>query len=223
MKKTMQNKLIDLTYILNEKITVYPGTIKPRFEVLNTIGQDGFSEFKMTMVSHTGTHIDAPSHIIKNAKSLDRFPMDKFIGKAIVIPCQGQKEISLKYLQTFEDKITKIDFILFYTGWQNKWNTKSYFDDCPVPTIETAKWLTKFELKGIGIDAFSLDKVVSAHKVTPESLPNHHILLRKEILLIENLTNLNKLPKKTFLFQCVPLNIENADGSPVRAIAVIDV
>jgi kynurenine formamidase len=221
-KQAMQNKVIDLTRLLNEKITVYPDTVAPKFEVLNTVEKDGFTEIKMTMASHTGTHIDAPCHILQGAKSLDLFPMDKFFGKAMIIPCQGKNEISLEYLQTFEDKIAKVDFILFFTGWQYKWNTKDYFDDCPTLTRDAAKWLTKFKLKGIGIDAFSLDKIISAPKVTSENLPNHHILLGKEILLIENLTNLDKLPDCAFSFQCLPLNIENADGSPVRAIAMMN-
>jgi arylformamidase len=218
----MQKKVIDLSHILNEKITVYPDTVGPKFEILNTIEKDGFTEHKMTMVFHSGTHIDAPCHILKNAKSIDQFPIDKFIGKAMVISCQDKKEINLKYLQTFEDQITQIDFILFFTGWQYKWNTKDYFDECPTPTGEAAKWLTKFKLKGIGFDSFSVDKVIAAQKVSPENLPNHHILLEKEILLIENLTNLDKLPNGAFSFQCLPLNIENADGSPVRAIAMIN-
>ena len=218
----MQNKLIDLTHILNEKMTVYPDTVGPKFEVLNTVEKHGFTELKMTVVTHSGTHIDAPCHILKNAKSIDQFPIEKFIGNAIVIPCQDKQEINLKYLQTFEDKITQIDFILFFTGWQYKWNTKDYFDDCPIPTREAAMWLTKFKLKGIGFDAFSVDKVIPAKKVTSENLPNHFILLEKEILLIENLTNLDKLPDCVFSFQCLPLNVENADGSPVRAIAMMN-
>jgi len=174
------------------------------------------------MVLHTGTHIDAPCHMFKNAKSIDQFPIDKFVGKAILIPCQDKTEITLEYLQEFEEKIAQADFILFFTGWQYKWNTQAYFENSPTPTIEAAKWLTKFKLKGIGFDSFSVDKIISAHTVTEENLPNHHILLAKEILLIENLTNLDKLPDSPFSFQCLPLNIENADGSPIRPIAVID-
>ncbi len=149
-KQTFPKKIIDLTHILNENSTVYPDTAGPKFEVLNTVENDGYSEQQITMVCHTGTHIDAPCHIFNNTKSLDRFPIDKFIGNAIVIPCQDKKEINLKYLQTYEDKIAQIDFILFFTGWQYKWNTKDYFDDCPTPTVEAATWLTKFNLKGIG-------------------------------------------------------------------------
>jgi arylformamidase len=218
----MQPKVIDLTQLLNEKIMVYPDTAAPTFEVTNTIEKDGFTELKMTMASHTGTHIDAPCHILQNARSLSQFPVDQYIGKASVIPCQGKNEISMEYLQSFENRITEVDFVLFLTGWQNRWNTRGYFDDSPTLTREAALWLTRFKLKGVGVDAFSLDKINSALTVNEENLPIHYILLGKEILLIENLTNLDKLPDSIFSFQCLPLKVENADGSPVRAIAIIN-
>ena len=214
--------IIDLTHLLNEKITVYPDTVGPKFEILATVEKDGYAELKADMVLHSGTHIDAPCHILKNTKSLDQFPLDKYFGKAIVIDCRNKKEISLEFLQAYKEKISQVDFILFFTGWQFKWNTNEYFDDCPIPTIEAAKWLTKFKLKGIGFDSFSVDKIVSAQKVTEETLPNHYILLAEEIILIENLTNMDKLPGTIFDFQCLPIHIENADGSPVRAIAMIE-
>ena len=208
--------------MFTEKMTVYPDTVHPKFEIISSVETDGYAELKMTMVLHAGTHIDAPCHVFKDTKSIDQFPIDKFIGKAIVIPCQDKEEISLKFLQTFAEKIAHIDFILFFTGWQFKWNTNEYFDNSPTPTIEAAKWLTRFKLKAIGFDSFSVDKIVSAQTVTSANLPNHHILLGKEILLIENLTNLDKLPTSPFSFQCLPLNIENADGSPIRPIAIIN-
>ena len=218
----MPTKVIDLTQLLNDQITVYPDTAPPTFEVKNTIEKDGYREHQISMLSHTGTHIDAPCHILQGAKSLEQFPPDKFFGKAVIIDCRGRKDISVAFLSMFQDKIAGVDFVLLFTGWENRWNTKSYFDDCPIPTTEAASWLTRFKLKGIGVDAFSLDRINSANKVTQENLPNHHILLGKEILLIENLTNLNKLPDHVFTFQCFPLKVEKADGSPVRAIAMID-
>jgi len=218
---TVQNKIVDLTHILSEKTTVYPDTVGPKFEPLNTVEEHGFAELQVTMVLHSGTHIDAPCHILANTKSLSDFPVDKFIGTAIVIPCVDKKEIDLSYLKTLEHKIAAVDFILFFTGWQYKWNSDAYFENCPTLTPEAATWLTQFKLKGIGIDAFSVDPIISAHIVTQENLPNHFILMEQEMILIENLTNLDKLPDGIFSFQCLPINIEHADGSPVRAIAMI--
>jgi len=216
----MHTKIIDLTHILNENISVYPDTLGPKFEKSFTVEKDGFAEIKATMVLHSGTHIDAPCHILKNTKSLDQYPLEKFMGKAIVISCLDVKEITLEFLKSYEDKIHLVNFVLFYTGWQFKWATPSYVESCPILTEEAAKWLTNFSLDGIGLDAFSVDKTISAATVTEKTLPNHFILLGKEILLIENLTNLDKLPHGIFEFQCLPLNVEGADGSPVRAIAI---
>ncbi len=217
----MPPKTIDLTHLLNENISVYPDTVGPKFEFINTVEEHGFAELLATMVLHSGTHIDAPSHILQNTKSLDQFPLEKFCGPAIVISVLNKNEIDVEFLEQFEEQIKQVDFILFYTGWQHKWKTKNYFDDCPTLTIEAAQWLTKFKLNGIGLDAFSVDKIISADVVTQETLPNHYILLENEIILIENLTNLDKLPAEIFTFQCLPLNIEAADGSPVRAIGIL--
>jgi len=216
------NKVIDLTQLINSSMTVYPGTVPTTIEKYNTIEKDGFAELKLTFCTHIGTHIDAPCHIFKNMKSLDQFPVDKFIGKAIIIPCKNEKEISLEFLKPFKEKISKAEFILFFTGWQFKWNTKKYFDDFPALTKEAAEWLTTFNLKGIGFDAISADKVDFNEKDLSVALKNHNILLGKEIIIIENLTNLDKLPDTLFTFQCMPLKVENADGSPVRAIAILE-
>ena len=214
-------KIIDLTHTLGEDIPVYPDTIAPEFEILNTIDKDGFAEHRIMLTSHSGTHIDAPCHILAGARSLDHFPSDKFIGDAIVIPCNDRDEIGLEFLKTYGDQIAKVDFVLFHTGWQDRWKTVRYFEDCPIFTREAALWLSGCLLKGIGFDSFSSDNIESAMEANSETLPNHHIFLSKEILLIENLANLDKLPSGIFSFQCFPLKIENSDGSPVRALAMI--
>ncbi len=209
----MQKKIIDLTHTINGKMTVYPNTLKPSFEPSNTIERDGFAELKLTMATHTGTHIDAPCHLIKGEKALSDFPLDKFIGKAIVIDCERKDEISLELLKSRENDINEVEFVLFRSGWSRKWEEKDYFGKYPVLTAEAAQWLSEFKLKAVGFDYVSVDAMDAS------KLPNHRILLSKDILIIENLTCLNKLPETEFDFYAIPLKIENADGSPVRAFA----
>ena len=72
-----------------------------------------------------------------------------------------------------------------------------------------------FQLKGIGFDAISADEDES------RDFPIHNTLLGQEIIIVENLTNLSALPETPFEFSCFPLKIEEADGSPVRAVAYI--
>jgi len=209
----MERKIIDLTHTINEKMTVYPNTLKPSFEPSNTIDKDGFAELKITMATHTGTHIDAPCHLIKGKKALSDFPLDKFAGSATVIDCEGKNEISLEILKSRENDINKVEFVLFRSGWSRKWEEDDYFGKFPVLTTEAAKWLSGFDLKAVGFDYVSVDAMDASE------LPNHRILLSKEILIIENLTGLDKLPETKFDFYAIPLKIENADGSPVRAFA----
>lgn len=207
-------KIIDLSHIISPDISVFPGTEKPIFERKEI---EGYPEVKITMYTHTATHIDAPIHIIKGARTLDELPIDKFMGPGIVIDCKhlAGKNITLDFLKQFEDKIKNVEFILFNSGWSAKWKTEAYFEDFPTLTTEAATWLTIFHLKGIGLDSISLDPVPDL------TLPNHKIVLAKEILIIENMCNIDALPKTEFTFQCLPLKIEQADGSPVRAVGMV--
>jgi arylformamidase len=144
-----------------------------------------------------------------------RFSLDKFAGKAVVIDCEGEAEVSLGLLKHKEKLIKKAEFVLFRSGWSKKWNKKTYFGKFPVLTEEAALWLAGFDLKAVGFDYISVDAMTSA------DLRNHRVFLSKEILIIENLTGLDNLPDKLFDFYCIPLKIEGADGSPVRAFAAI--
>lgn len=210
---TVAKKIIDLTHTVNEKMTVYPGTPAPVIKDYSTVEKEGFAELLLTMVTHTGTHIDAPCHIIKGAKKLSDFALNNFIGNAIVMDCEGRKEISLELLKSRENDIDQAEFVLFRSGWNRRWHEKDYFEQFPVLTTEAAKWLSEFRLKAVGFDYVSVDAMDNT------GMSNHKIFLSKEIMIIENLTNLDQLPESGFVFYAIPLKIEGADGSPVRAFA----
>jgi len=114
-----------------------------------------------------------------------------------------------------ESLLKKNDFILLYTGWYKKWGQKSYFNNFPVLSTEAAQWIAEFSLKGIGVDMISVDRTDT------RSFPIHRIFLEKNILIIENLTALEELVGKDFTFSCFPLKIENSDGAPARAVALV--
>lgn len=208
-------KILDLTHMIDEKMPVFPGTEPPKIIQKNTIKKDGFAEKLLTMYTHTGTHIDAPAHMIEGGNSLSDFPVEKFVGRGIVIPLESDNLINLNYLKKFETQIKEASFVLFYSGWDNLWGKKEYFNGFPTLTIKAAKYLVEFNLKGIGIDAISIDPMESL------DFDIHHILLKKDLVIIENLKNLKKLIDKKFEFYITPLKIKDLDGSPVRAIAKI--
>ena len=85
-------RCIDLTHLISREMPVYPGTEPPRLQPANTYDRDGFQETLLTMYSHTGTHMDPPAHLFAGRTTLDRFPVEQFIGRALVIHCPELRE-----------------------------------------------------------------------------------------------------------------------------------
>ena len=210
-------QIIDLSHTIKSGMPVYPGTVAPLIETPLTIENDGFQEKRLNLFSHTGTHIDAPSHIIAGASALDQLMIDTFVGSAFIIDISAstQERIEKDQLTAYLDKLNELDFALFYTGWSDYWGQGKYFEDYPVLSEAAADWICQFDLKGIGIDTGSFDPLNST------DLTIHHKLLGRGFVLIENLTNLSGLPDVPFTFSCLPLKIKAADGSPVRAVAIL--
>ncbi|AFQ42811.1 cyclase family protein [Desulfosporosinus meridiei] len=210
-------KVTDLSHLIHSSMPVFPGTEQPIFQRANTLENDGFLEAKITMYSHTGTHIDAPAHMHLNGPYLDEFAIDKFIGTAIILDFSrsNTQVLDIESIISHEETIQTIDFLILKTGWSKYWGNPKYYKGFPYLTEKSAKWLSQFALKGIGIDAISIDDIESS------SFPVHKILLEKNIIIIENLTNLDSIDTKgSFLLSVMPLKTKLADGSPVRAIAI---
>lgn len=209
-------KVIDLSHTIHNNITVFNEAERPSIEKAATIENDGYAQLRFSMYTHNSTHIDAPAHMVKGGKTLTDFKPEKFMGKAFVAEVkQPGKQITKEQLVPYEDNLKACDFILLDTGWAERWNSDAYKSGFPVLEPKTTEWLTQFNLKGIGLDTISIDPVDSV------DVPNHHIVLGREMIIIENLTRLDKVGKDVFWFSCFPLKIENADGSPVRAVAMI--
>jgi len=209
--------VIDLTHVIQPGMTVFPGTEPPVFEVGSSIETDGFEEKKITMFSHTGTHMDAPAHIIAGGRKLDQFPIDRFTGKACVVDVSSVEggKIDVNAVEARAEALREADFVIFRSGWSRYWDSEQYFRGFPVLSPEAAQWLVDAGIKGVGIDMISVDEVDSTDFAV------HNILLGADLVIIENLTNLEALPDLLFSFYCFPLKIEQADGSPVRAVAGI--
>lgn len=209
--------IIDLSHELHEEMPVFPGTEKPIFKRANTIEADGFAEHIMNMYSHTGTHIDAPSHMLKEGENLDDMDVSNFVGKAIIIDVKGLSKIDIDILKPYESKIKNAEFVILNTGHSKFWGHEEYFGGFPALTIDSAKWLCEMNLKGIGIDAISIDYMENT------SFDVHHILMNKGLLIIENLTNLDEVGDDEFVLSVLPLKTKEADGSPIRAVAIKNV
>ena len=210
-------KVIDLTHLITENMPVYPGTEPPKFESANTYEKNGFKETKISMFTHTGTHMDPPAHLYPGRTTLDQFPPEQFIGKALVIDCRNLKDgeaITMEQMKPYGDKVKKADFLLFNLGWDKYWGTDEYFGDYPCIDDDVMKLILEGDYKGIGFDVIGLDPIAD------ENLTRHKALFaEKDIVNIENLKNLGLCGTEPFWFACLPLKLESSDGAPARAIA----
>ncbi|AAO36354.1 cyclase [Clostridium tetani] len=210
-------KVIDLTHIFQSNISLFPGDENPIIEEVSNVKEHGYKTTKINMTTHLGTHLDCKSHVFENGFTTSDANLNKFLGQGIVIDCsmvkKGEK-IDVNILKQYD--LSCKDFILIYTNWNSFWKNEEYIKDYPVLSEQAAKYLTSFNIKGIGLDTISIDSIDN------EELTNHKILLGKDVVIIENLKNLHKLLNKEFQFSALPLKIKNGDGSPVRAVAIID-
>ena len=211
-------KINDLTQTITETMPVYPGTEPPKLTVANTIEKDGFRETLLSFYSHTGTHMDAPFHIYADRTSLDALPAEQFVGKALVIDCcdvgEGG-EIGMEYID--KTLAYEADFLLFHTGWDKNWGQEKYFGAYPVVSMEVCQYLLDSGKKGVGFDVIGIDPVSDGN------LTRHKMLLsQRDIVIIENLTNLDKVGSGLFTFAALPLKYKDADGAPIRAVAIIE-
>lgn len=209
-------KIMDLTHVIHDTMPVFPGTEPPIIKNALTIEEDANREKLITMFSHTGTHMDAPAHMIFDGNRLDQMPVEHYIGDSLVIDCRKVENntIDLSLLKTYHAAIKEVDFVLFCTGWSDKWGQEAYFDEFPALSEEAAEWLVGQNLKGVGVDAISID-LMSA-----QVFKIHHILLGSNFVIIENLLGLERLLDKKFKLSVLPLKIKDADGSPIRAVAM---
>lgn len=211
-------RVIDLSWPITDGMPVFPGDPAPSVRRVTTVEKDGAAVSLLTLGSHTGTHMDAPAHMAAGGKSLDEFPCESFFGLAQVADvtkCAG-REIEIADITATPRDIGFVDFILLYTGWSARWGDESYMDGGPALSEDAARWLASLKLKGVGVDAMSLDGAGSeTHRV-------HKILMDSGLLIIENMRNLELLAAAgAFCFAALPLPFKNADGAPVRAAAVL--
>lgn len=203
-------KYVDLTLTMGNNLPNFPGDKKFKITKTSTLEKDGVELESFTSSTHSGTHIDAPGHFTTNKKSILEISVESFFNKAICINVNNESVIKTAHLKELDQDISAI---LFYTGFEEKINQDEYFKYYPEIDFKFAQFIVDKKIKIIGIDSPSVDKI--PFKV-------HKLLLKNDILIIENLINLKKLcDLKSFELISLPLKID-AFGSPARVIAKIE-
>lgn len=199
---------IDISQVLNDKIPVWPGDTSFHYEVSWGMEESGSVNVgQVTMSTHTGTHIDAPFHFENEGKKVIDLDFNLYIGQAKVIHLERPDSIGLKELEDID--LQGVKRLLIRTdAWQDKTAFPEY-----IPHIEPelAAYLAGHGVQLLGLDLPSVDPLDS------KELSAHHELNRHGIHILEGLV-LDKIEPGEYELAALPLPLEQADGSPVRAV-----
>ena len=195
---------------------VFPGSPQPSFIEWSKFEIHGYSSEVMFLSTHTGTHIDAPSHFIPDSRTIDKIKVSRFVSRSILIkiPKKADQQITLNDI--INCKINANDTVVFATGWEKRFKNDNYMINNPGLSLDAAEYLVSNRVNAVAIDGPSIDRGVD------NNFNIHSALLSNDIPIIENLCNLEQLSSvKSFTLIVNPLKLVGASGSPVRAIALV--
>ena len=213
-------KLIDLSHPLEHGQPNFPFDPKISVVVHNTVESIGYNITELSLSTHQGTHLDAPFHFYNDGRTLDQMTLEQFYGPASLVDLapgsalEAGTELTVDMFEPHAGKFVEGAKVIYRTGWDRMFGKPEFFSDFPTLTLEAAQWMADRRIGLIGMDT-----------PTPSThwKECHLILLHPdvEMVIVEGLTRLETLPE-SFTFMGFPMNIKGRDGSPIRAVALID-
>lgn len=200
----------DISMKIHAEMIVYKNKEekKPRIEANRDFTTGRIYETSITIDSHTGTHLDAPLHVIEGGYSIDKINLDRVITKCRVLDLTNVKG-SIKSLDLVQKDIKEGEFILLKTD--NSLDD-SFNPDFIFLSLDGAKYLQRKKVIGVGIDALGIER-------NQPNYDTHRTLLKAGIIILEGL-RLASIQEGEYTLIALPLNILGVEASPVRAVLV---
>lgn len=227
------SRIIDLSQTIEPDIPVPVGFPGPQLDTFLSQAKGDVANVEiLTIGLHTATHCDAPFHFFSALRHVDELPPDCLIGPAIVVDMldkQGNIAIEAEDFIRWEANAGEViqpnDSVLLHTGhdqfWQPGEGASAYWENgWPHLARSAVDYLAAKPIKAIGVESFDPDWVDLTDLASAE-FPAHRTFLPQGIFIIENLTNLDKIPVQRCQLIALPLKIKGGSGSPVRVIAVV--
>jgi arylformamidase len=217
-------RIIDLSHQLNAgeeeyKLEIRTYSVDEKFPQYKREKNDWYIMQELSMSTHVGTHIESPYHAYRKGLDIAGISLDRLVGECILMDFSFKKpgeEISLEEIKKYDSKIKESDIVFIYTGRDKYYHDIKQSHERPYPTTEAVKWIVGRNISCIGIDCTGIEVKGSKDQ------PNHQVLFRSNIPLVENLTNLDKIKKERFNVFILPLNIKKLESCPVRVIAILE-
>lgn len=200
----------DVSVPLHAGMVHYPGNPPLQLDFVQDLERgDPENLSQLSLSVHTGTHVDAPIHFIRNAPGIDRLPIEILIGAARVIDVPDAEALTARHLTPHE--IAAGERILLRTrNSQRCWNSDEFVVDYSYLSVDAAELLAEKPVRLIGIDYLSIGR----GETNPEV---HRILLGAGIVILEGL-DLSQVSAGCHDLICLPLRLVGRDGSPARAL-----
>lgn len=197
-------RIHDVTRVLSERSVAYAGDVVPQFRQMDA-GEYLISELRMS--SHSGTHIDAPVHYLKQGDTIDTVPLPNLIGRCRVLDVTGAgNRITAEVLR---GRINGTERLLLKTAFSGK---DRFEEDYPCLTLDAAQLITAGGRLCVGIDSLSIESFHCDGSV-------HRELLRRGCIVIE-LLDLSGIPEGDYEMVALPLRLAGLDGSPARVVLI---
>ncbi|MGM8214891.1 arylformamidase [Bacillaceae bacterium W0354] len=200
--------IIDISRRLNNETPTWPGDAPFSYQLTWSKEETGSVNVgQLTTSCHTATHVDAPFHFDSHGLTIDQLPLDIFIGEALVVDVSTKAELLVTDFEDYD--LTGVRRLLLKT---ESWSDDSLFpESIPVIDPQLGAFFRKKGVELLGVDLPSVDPLDS------KTLETHHALQENGVFILEGL-KLTDVEPGTYRLSALPLYIEGADGSPVRAI-----
>lgn len=199
----------DVTVPLVPGLPVYPGDPPFEIEPVQRLGSGPFSLSRMSLSTHTGTHVDAPAHFVPGGATIDLLPLEILLGKARVVEIPARERIDRADLepQDLRDDLR----ILLKTRMSGQMLKPGFQEDHLYLSGDAAAYLAQVGLKLVGFDYLSVDRYGA------QDYPAHHALLEAGVIIVEGL-DLSEVEPGEYDMACLPLRVSDGDGAPARVI-----
>lgn len=209
-------RVVDLSHPLDERTPVHPGDPPVRLSPARLLEREGFRVQHVHLGSHSGTHVDAPAHVVEHGMGVDELPLHLLVGPAVVVDLRDLGPREPVEWERLEPYARRGRMLVLHTGWDRFWGSVRY-EDHPFLDAEAAWELTVVGVRTVCTDALSIDETGG------EGLPAHEALLSTPGggVVVENLTNLDAIDHPEPVLSVLPLPLRGSDGSPARAVALL--
>ena len=204
-------KIIDISWPISPEMTAYKDRSVVDFMPIKVFEMDGARESLLQLGTHSGTHIDAPSHFCEDGETIDRMPLSALIG-----PCEVVDATAVKLVITAADlrtmNIPMRSRILFKTSNSQRAATDPFDKNFVYLDASAAQFLVDKKTRAVGIDYLGIERNQPAHDT-------HILLMNNEVAIIEGLRLQHVLPG-SYQLSCLPMAIVGLEAAPARAVLV---